>query len=86
MASSGEEAIFILGEGPKDYHLIISDYHMPNGTGLDLLKFIDSYNIKSFFIMFSSTEDLKSHDLHRKAIHVEKPNIQKLIETIGILF
>lgn len=86
VASSGEEAISILGEEPKNYHLIISDFHMPNGTGLDLLKFIDNYNIKSFFIMFSSSEELIGHDLHHKAIHIEKPNIQKLIETIDILF
>jgi YesN/AraC family two-component response regulator len=84
-ASSGEEAISLLGENKKNYHLIISDYHMPNGSGLDLLKFIDSANIKSFFIMFSSSDEIKQHELHPKAIHIEKPDVQKLIDTISIL-
>lgn len=84
-AKSGEEAITLLGEEAKKFHLIISDYHMPNGSGLDLLKFVDAYNIKSFFIMFSSSEEIKEHELHRRAIHVGKPDLEKLIDTISIL-
>ncbi len=39
-AESGNEAIQLITDGPKP-DLIISDVGMPNGTGIDLWKFIE---------------------------------------------
>ena len=83
-ASSGEEAISKILDS-NDYRVVVSDFHMPNGNGLELLQNMISNNIRSYFILFSSSDDIKEHDLHQKVIHIEKPNIQKLIDTLEIL-
>lgn len=83
-AASGQEAIDKLGES-QDYHIVVSDFNMPNGNGLELFHFMHSNNIKSYFVLFSAYEEMKEHQIHNKVIHVEKPNIQKLLDTLEIL-
>lgn len=39
-ASNGTEAYNILLEAEGAIHLVLTDYHMPDGTGYDLLKLI----------------------------------------------
>ncbi|HEY5823231.1 MAG TPA: response regulator [Cyclobacteriaceae bacterium] len=37
-AADGNEAYTILTERPDEVDLVLTDYHMPDGTGYDLLK------------------------------------------------
>ena len=50
---SGNEGISLLMKGEK-FDLIISDYIMPNGNGVDLLKYKDSFGYPGYFILYTS--------------------------------
>lgn len=52
-ASSGNEGINMLTCGKK-FDFIISDYNMPNGNGIDLLKFKTAFGYPGYFILYTS--------------------------------
>jgi CheY-like chemotaxis protein len=56
-ASSGDEAIGLLGHGEK-FDLIISDNYMRNGSGLDLLHYVRSKlgRAPAFFLITGQSE------------------------------
>lgn len=58
LASSGDEAIKILRRNIK-YDFIVSDHSMPNGTGLDVLRYLETSDLKIPFLFFSSEVDLQ---------------------------
>lgn len=55
-ACSGKEAITILGND-SDFDVIVSDYMMPDGKGIEVLGFKLKNNIRSPFIFFTNTVD-----------------------------
>lgn len=56
--ASGNEAIEELKKG-HPFDLIISDYQMPRGDGLELLKFLALNKIQIKFVLFTSYEGLQ---------------------------
>lgn len=52
-AFSGNEGISRLMKGEK-FDLIISDYVMSNGSGVDLLKYKDSFGYPGYIILYTS--------------------------------
>lgn len=58
LASSGYQAIQILKE-KSDFDLIISDYNMPDGNGIDVLKHLVISKHPIFFILHTSHLDPK---------------------------
>tara|TARA_B110001454_G_scaffold101549_1_gene95912 strand:+ start:11670 stop:12062 length:393 start_codon:yes stop_codon:yes gene_type:complete len=52
-ASSGNEGISLLTSGQK-FDFIISDFNMPNGNGVDLLKFKTAFGYPGNFILYTS--------------------------------
>lgn len=52
----GNKAIGIL-KGDKNFSLIISDYMMPDGSGLDVLRFKVGQKLEIPFVFFTSTVD-----------------------------
>lgn len=54
-ARSGNEAISILSSD-TDFDIIVSDYMMPDGKGIDVLGFKLANTIKSPFIFFTNTD------------------------------
>lgn len=59
-AQSGNEAIEVLKE--KKVDVIISDYKMPDGNGMDLLKHINKMKHKPAFYFVSGHSDLTSEE------------------------
>ena len=57
-ACSGQEAIEVLQKNPHKVDFVISDVQMPDGTGVDLLKFVSSMDNPPKIIMMSSHSDL----------------------------
>lgn len=53
-AHSGEEAIITLSHSSFD--LIISDFHMNRGNGLDVLNHVASLEQKPLFVFFSAAD------------------------------
>lgn len=78
--NSGNDAIDRL-KVDRHFDLIISDYHMPNGTGYDLLEFATKNNIKIPFILFTSTinPELPKYGSNFYGT-IEKLQLEKLIE------
>lgn len=52
-ATSGNEGISLLMSG-KNYDIIISDYNMPNGSGLELLKYKNAFDYPGYFIFHTN--------------------------------
>lgn len=57
VVESGNKAIGVL-KGDKNFSLIISDYMMPDGSGLDVLRFKVDQRLEIPFVFFTSTVDL----------------------------
>lgn len=84
------EAKNILERNKNDINLILSDMVMPNGTGLDFLKWTRDNNYKQNFIIMSGylsdivdTKDVKA--LH--AVFLEKPfSEDSFFEKLGQMF
>lgn len=89
--TNGQDALAFL-EGNPDYELLITDYHMPNMNGIQLihnirskdkLKHIDVILLSSFSTPLSAKE---SASLNIKA-HLNKPiNQEKLFEAIANIY
>jgi DNA-binding NtrC family response regulator len=60
-ASSGNEAFEIIKESHFD--LVISDMRMPNGSGEDLLKLINTLDKKPEFIMITGFSELSKNQI-----------------------
>lgn len=62
-AKSGDEAWEKLNEEQGHVRLIISDWNMPNGTGIEFLKKVrlseSPLIVKTFFIMLTAEKDLE---------------------------
>ncbi len=82
---SGNEAIELL-ETDSDFSFIVSDFNMPNGTGLDLYKYVKDKKLQSPFIVLS-TEDISVYPEFNDFFerndangHVEKPPMGTTLE------
>jgi response regulator RpfG family c-di-GMP phosphodiesterase len=80
---SGNEAIEKLKE--HQYDLILSDYHMKNGSGGDLFKYLVSTGQKIPFVLFSGGGNIKSYPEfkdHPVFEFIEKPAFVEPIKNI----
>lgn len=55
--SSGNDAIKTMESG-EEFELIISDYWMPNGNGLDILNYLIIHNKEEKLIYFSTANNI----------------------------
>jgi len=87
--ASGNDALQSLAKNPV--HLVISDYNMPNGTGIDLLRAVREYPplAKTGFIIVTGSPDerilkagtvLKLNNFIKKPFSV--PQMKQCIETV----
>src|SRR3989338_4181702 len=81
-AVAGNSAIQLL-KGGRRFDIIVSDYKMADGSGVDLLKYVIDNNLTSFFVIFSSE---LAPELPKKSGKflgiVEKLDLEKLARTI----
>lgn len=83
LAKDVREALHSIGENKFD--LIICDYEMPDGNGLDVLRLIRSRNLQAPTIMFSARFDLEL-DIEPPLVAVIKDkNFARLFEVIESL-
>lgn len=83
-AFSGNGGISLLASGQK-FDIIISDYNMPNGNGIDLLKFKSAFGYPGYFILYTSqlfVEIPENTDQFFLGV-IEKFNTEKLFECIS---
>lgn len=81
-ASSGNEAISLLKAG-NEFHLIISDYHMKNGTGADLLCYICERALPIPFVLFTSEPEPELPCIHDQFLGVvAKMQIDRLVDCV----
>ena len=82
-AHSGDDAIEIL---KKEYafDVIICDFMMSPGTGLDVLNFIKDSGIKIPFILYSShARDLQSYKSETCRAVIDKMKVDDLTKLVG---
>ena len=81
-ATSGHQAIEILSQ-KKDFDLVISDLRMPNGTGADVLDYIEQNHISIPLIFLSSDNPHHFPGVSQSAKwkHVWKPFTDDMILT-----
>lgn len=87
-ASSGNKAISIL-ENNQDIKVVLSDYRMPDGNGLDLLNFVNTIEEKNRpgFFFLSGFSDLSVDELISAgalAFFTKPFNVPKLMESIAL--
>lgn len=84
-AFSGNEAIDLLQN--QDVDIIISDFKMPNGSGMDLLNFVNSYvSKKPDFYFLSGQTDVTLDEMKSagaKQLFLKPLNISELIIAIS---
>jgi response regulator RpfG family c-di-GMP phosphodiesterase len=83
--SSGEEAIDLLSQKEAQFDIILSDYHMPKGTGGDVFNFLEAKRLKTPFVLVSASSlgDLKEFKVKRPDGYVDKMSIHTgLVEII----
>lgn len=56
-ANTGNAAIAVLAKN-NNFDLIISDFRMPHGNGLDVLKYVNGLSSRPFFIFLSGEANL----------------------------
>lgn len=81
-AKSGNSAIELLKEN-SSFDLIISDHDMPNGSGIDILNFINDSKMHIPFIFFTGSQRISTELKPFKLI--EKPRFNDLIAVIKSL-
>ena len=83
-ASSGNEGISLLTSGQK-FDFIISDFNMPNGNGVDLLKFKTAFDYPGYFILYTSQLFVDVPDNTDSSFLgvIEKFNCEKLFECMS---
>lgn len=83
-AYCGNEAIELLKN--EHFDAVISDYKMPNGNGMDVLKFVNQIEVSPVFYFISGQADISiEYALAAGAKHFfPKPfNLIKLIERVN---
>jgi len=59
-------------EGSNPIHLVISDWHMPSETGLDLLRWVRSQpSLKALPFLMLTTEQERSHILEAARVGIQ---------------
>ena len=77
IASSGNEAIEFLKKGKFDF--VVSDFKMPNGSGLDILNFVNLMDVKPiFFFGFLISPAIKVTLFQASLLKIE-PTIEEAI-------
>lgn len=81
-ALCGNDAIQLIEKGNK-FDVIISDYNMPNGNGIDLLKYTITHDIPSLFVLFTACDDYELPETNETFLGVvSKMNLKELLETV----
>lgn len=85
-AQSGNEAIGFYRLG-KTFDIIVSDYNMSDGTGADLLFFLNLSGSNVPFILFSGEKNIKLPESGSNYLGVvDKTNTNLLIEILYLNF
>ncbi|MBX9767584.1 MAG: response regulator [Bdellovibrionales bacterium] len=83
-ASSGRAAQELINIG-KTFDLIISDFRMSNGDGLELMDYVLGSKSISLFILFTSEAEIcVNHADHRFLGVIEKLNFSGLCELLAL--
>jgi CheY-like chemotaxis protein len=81
-ASSGAEAIRLLESG-RTFDLIISDYLMPNGTGVEILKYLNKNENPTRLVLFTNSVDIEIPPYKENFLGViDKFDLRSLIKTV----
>lgn len=82
-AESGNQAIALLIER-ADFDCVISDYHMPDGTGGDVYTFMESKELKIPFVLLSSDRPENIPELSGRALAgaLQKPDFSAALRTL----
>ncbi|WP_341913388.1 response regulator [Ferrovibrio terrae] len=90
LAADGAAAIELFTEKRGHYDLIISDWNMPNVSGLDLLKHVRVSGTKARFLMLTSNagkEFVLTARQHQVDAYIAKPfSAAQLHQKIATLF
>lgn len=85
VAHAGDEAIEILKSGVQ-FDLIICDFMMSTGTGLDVLNFLSSHGFQTPFILYSAqARDLQHYKSGICRAVIDKMKVDDLTEMVGEL-
>lgn len=85
VAHAGDEAIEILKRGVQ-FDLIICDFMMSPGSGLDVLHFLSDSGSQIPFILYSAqARDLQRHKSDICRAVIDKMKIEELVKTVGQL-
>src|SRR3989344_3270840 len=84
-AKSGDDAIEILKKGSQ-FDMIICDFMMRPGTGLDVLSFLNSNDIKVPFILYSAhARDLQAYKSEACKAVIDKIKVNDLMRIVSEL-
>lgn len=84
LTSSGQDAISILKK--EKVHFVVSDFKMPNGSGSNILTFVNSMKTKPLFYFFSGEHEGDLSDYLKtgvKKIFTKPFSIEKLLAEVG---
>jgi len=82
-ACSGNQAIEVLAKGNIDF--IVSDVKMSNGSGIDLLKYLNKNDIKIPFIFLTAYHDLDEKELIQLGALKIFPKPTRFVEIIDFI-
>lgn len=81
-ASSGAETISLIESG-RTFDLIISDYSMPNGTGVEILKYLNKNGNPTRLVLFTNSINIEIPPHKENFLGViDKFDLHSLIATI----
>lgn len=81
-ASSGAETISLIESG-RTFDLIISDYSMPNGTGVEILKYLNKNENPTRLVLFTNSINFEIPPHKENFLGViDKFDLHSLITTI----
>ena len=80
IASTGKDAMKLL-KTERPYHVIIADYNLSKGTGVDLFRFKIRNQIHGSFIFFGFTKEA-FYCSTENYLQVDKPNFGLLCQRI----
>lgn len=85
IASSGNEAIDVLKANPNSFHMVLSDFNMPNGNGGVLFQYMQKHFPETPFILVTSDSWHDHREFHnfKNVGYVQKPFVDDtLIEEV----